>query len=82
MSTLEAAGLRPVADFRPNGLVRSGGPRRHRLRCRPWRRPGSARSRIPPEWPDAKRRARGEAPRTTSPSGWTTLRTVASDGVW
>jgi len=29
-----------------------------------------------------ERRAGGEAPRTTSPSGWTTLRTVASDGVW
>jgi len=40
---------------------------------------------VPPQAaPDfgRRRRAGGEAPRTTSPSGWTTLRTLASDGVW
>jgi len=40
---------------------------------------------VPPQAaPDfgRSRRAGGEAPRTTSPSGWTMLRTLASDGVW
>jgi len=48
----------PGRRFRPNGLVRSGGPRRHRLRCRPWRRPGSARSPISSRM--ARRKAAGQ----------------------
>jgi len=66
---------------------RRDGPRRHRLAMSTQKavpaqpvRPSSPER--PVVLPPAKRRAGGEAPRTTSPSGWTTLRTVASDGVW